>query len=73
MGEMTTGGYQLMDIPVPRQKLVHVHSGAEELGRVYRADLPINSSVSNFARMLSKLDPIASDPWKTRTEKARRS
>ncbi|MGA0157249.1 MAG: thiamine pyrophosphate-binding protein [bacterium] len=73
MGEMTTGGYQLMDIPVPRQKLVHVHAGAEELGRVYRADLPINSSVSNFARMLSKLDPIASDSWKMRTEKARRS
>ena len=50
-----------------------MHAGAEELGRVYRADLPINSSVSNFARMLSKLDPIASDPWKMRTEKARHS
>ena len=40
MGEMTTSGYTLIDSPVPRQKLVHVMTGAEELGRVYQAELP---------------------------------
>ena len=39
LGEMTTGGYTLIDIPVPRQTLVHVHPGVEELGRVYQPAL----------------------------------
>src|SRR5690606_27738355 len=39
LDEMTTGGYRLLDVPVPRQKLIHVHAGAEELGRVYQAEL----------------------------------
>jgi acetolactate synthase-1/2/3 large subunit len=34
LGEMTTGGYTLLT-PRPKQKLVHIHAGAEELGRVY--------------------------------------
>ena len=37
LGEMTTSGYTLLDVPQPRQTLVHVHPGAEELGRVYQA------------------------------------
>ena len=39
LGEMTTGGYELLVPPRPAQRLVHVHAGAEELGRVYAADL----------------------------------
>ena len=35
----TTSGYTLVDVPRPRQRLVHVHPGSEELGRVYQADL----------------------------------
>src|SRR5262245_57975120 len=45
LGEMTTGAYTLVEAPLPRQTLVHVHSGAEELGRVYRPSLPINSGM----------------------------
>ncbi len=47
LGEATTNGYTLLDIPNTKQTLVHVHQGAEELGRVYAADLPI---VSGMAR-----------------------
>src|SRR5205085_5043341 len=36
LGEMTTSAYTLLEAPVPRQTLIHVHAGAEELGRVYR-------------------------------------
>ena len=46
---MTTSGYTLIDVPRPKQKFVHVHAGAEELGRVYQADLPINSGMPEFA------------------------
>ena len=37
LGEMPSQSYTLLDIPGPRQTLVHVHPGVEELGRVYRA------------------------------------
>ena len=49
LGEMTTSGYTLLDVPKPQQTLVHVHPGAEELGRVYQADLPILSGMEQFA------------------------
>ena len=31
LGEMSTQGYSLIDIPRPKQKLIHVHPGGEEL------------------------------------------
>jgi acetolactate synthase-1/2/3 large subunit len=39
--EMPASSYSLMDIPTPRQKLVHVFPAAEELGRVYQPTLAI--------------------------------
>ncbi len=50
LGEMTTSGYTLLRSPTPEQTLVHVHPGAEELGRVYRPELPILSGVEQFAQ-----------------------
>jgi acetolactate synthase I/II/III large subunit len=49
LGEMTTSGYTLLAPPTPAQTLVHVHPAAEELGRVYRPELPIVSGVEEFA------------------------
>jgi acetolactate synthase-1/2/3 large subunit len=55
LGEMTTGGYTLLEAPLPKQTLVHVHSDALELGRVYQAPLMINSGMKEFAHALSEL------------------
>jgi acetolactate synthase I/II/III large subunit len=55
LGEATTSGYTLIDVPVPRQTLVHVQSGAEELGRVYQAALPILSAPEPFARAVGDM------------------
>jgi acetolactate synthase-1/2/3 large subunit len=55
LGEMTTSGYTLLDLPSPRQTLVHVHPGAEELGRVYQADLPLLSGMEHFAEAVHGL------------------
>ncbi len=63
LGEMTTSGYTLLQPPRPAQKLVHVHPGAEELGRVFQADLMWLAHVSNAARALEALEPPASLPW----------
>jgi acetolactate synthase-1/2/3 large subunit len=64
LGEATTGGYTLFDLPVPKQKLVHVHAGAEELGRVYQATLPINSGMANFAAAAKAMKPVDGKRWK---------
>ena len=40
-----TGGYTLLDAPCSRQRLIHIHAAAEELGRVCQADLMINSGM----------------------------
>jgi acetolactate synthase I/II/III large subunit len=58
LGEMTTSGYGLINAPVPAQTLVHIHAGAEELGRVYQADLMINATMPAMARALAKLPRI---------------
>jgi acetolactate synthase-1/2/3 large subunit len=50
--EMPSSNYTLLESPYPRQQLVHVHPDAEELGRVYRADLAINASPAAFCAAL---------------------
>jgi len=70
LGEITTSGYSLFEVPSPRQTLVHVHSGAEELGRVYAADLPINSGMPELAAALGRLERESAPPWETETAAA---
>jgi acetolactate synthase-1/2/3 large subunit len=48
--EMPSQDYTLLNIPTPQQTLVHIYPGAEELGRVYRAHLPIHASPSAFVQ-----------------------
>jgi acetolactate synthase-1/2/3 large subunit len=71
LGEMTTSGYTLLGIPVPKQKLVHVHPSAEELGRVYQAVLPINAGMAEFAAMAKALGPVPARAWDNETKTAR--
>ena len=70
LGEMTTGGYTLLEPPRSAQKLVHVHVGADELGRVYQGNLLINSSMQRFAEAVCDLKPAAPVPWAARTRQA---
>jgi acetolactate synthase-1/2/3 large subunit len=72
LGEMTTSGYTLIDIPRPRQTLVHVHAGAEELGRVYHADLPINAGMREFAASAAGLAAPQQCAWAESAPQANR-
>jgi acetolactate synthase-1/2/3 large subunit len=72
LGEMTTGGYTLLEAPVPRQTLIHVHAGAEELGRVYRPALTINSGYGQFVHALEKIS-FSKPEWRKDTESLRKS
>jgi acetolactate synthase-1/2/3 large subunit len=70
LGEMTTSGYTLLEAPRPRQRLVHIHASAEELNRVYQADLAINAGMSAAARSLEVLTAPLELPWEDWTAAA---
>jgi acetolactate synthase-1/2/3 large subunit len=63
LGEMPSQGYSLFDIPGDGARLVHVHPGAEELGRVYASELPIHASMEAFCAALQTLEPPKTIPW----------
>ncbi len=70
LGEMTTGAYTLLDVPAPRQKLIHVHPSAEELGRVYQPEAAIASTPGAFLRALNRLPAAAVAQWRTQAHDA---
>jgi acetolactate synthase-1/2/3 large subunit len=70
LGEVPSQGYALMDIPGPQTRLVHVHPGAEELGRVYRPHLAIHASPTAFAASTASLKPAQDVRWRERTRQA---
>jgi acetolactate synthase I/II/III large subunit len=70
LGEMTTSGYTLLQPPRPAQKLVHIHAGPEELGRVYAADLLMQSSMAAAAKALEGLSAPPELPWAEATAQA---
>lgn len=75
LGEMTTGGFELIDIPKPKQSMIHVYPGVEELGHIYQPELAINASSSAFIDALKhhQLTASNSDNRKKQLEQARRN
>ncbi|MBD9446114.1 MULTISPECIES: thiamine pyrophosphate-binding protein [unclassified Rhizobium] len=69
MSEMPSSGYTLIDIPYPQQSLVHIHPDPSELGRVYRPDLAICASPSDFVADLADLEAPSELRWAERTER----
>ena len=63
LGEMTTAGYTLIDIPNPKSFLVHIHPSPDELGSVYRPDLAIAATAKSFTEALAGLKPPAKIAW----------
>lgn len=70
LGEITTNGYALLEPPRPAQRLVHVHAGAEELGRVYAADVAVNASSPEMVAALAAVAPNGTVGWAADTERA---
>jgi acetolactate synthase I/II/III large subunit len=67
MSEMPSSSYTLIDIPYPKQTLVHVFPDPEELGRVYRPDLAICAAPSDFVAALAGLEIADSARFAERT------
>ena len=70
MSEMSSQSYTAFDIPEPQMKLVHVHPGADELGRVYHPTLAINASPTAFCASLEGLQPPNEIAWRGEIETA---
>jgi acetolactate synthase I/II/III large subunit len=71
LGESTTSGYTLVDIPVPQLPLVHAYPAPEELGRSYFPTLPIVSGMPQLAAGLRELEPVDGSRFAEWTESAR--
>ena len=56
LGELPSQSYTLIDIPRPQLPFIHIHPGAEELGRVYSPSLAIHATPTAFAAALEKLE-----------------
>jgi acetolactate synthase I/II/III large subunit len=70
LGEMTTGNYTLLEAPRPKQKLVHIHASAEELMRVYQADLAMCATMNAAACALETLEAPSSVVWEDWSKQA---
>ncbi len=72
LGDVSTGGYALIEPPIPPTRLIHIHEGVEELGRVYQPVLAINAGIEAFAAAAAGLAPFAGPvPWARQTEALR--
>ncbi len=58
LGDIPTRGYTTLEPPRTPQTLVHVHADADELGRVFHADVPIVSGSREFLAAARALDPV---------------
>ncbi len=71
MSEAAAQGYTLFRIPAPRQRLVHVHADANEIGRNYHPVLGIVATSPEFCAALEGVEPPATIPWSAETRAAR--
>jgi acetolactate synthase-1/2/3 large subunit len=71
LDELSMAGYRLLEPPRPRQRLVHVHQGAGELGKVYQPELGVVAGMPAFAAAARALEPVADPPWAAWTEEGR--
>ena len=72
LSEVPSQGYELLEIPVPRQTLIHVNADADELGKLYRATQAIHATPQAMAPALAALRPTTATPrWSDHTRSAR--
>jgi acetolactate synthase-1/2/3 large subunit len=71
IGEITSQSYTLLGVPDPGKTLIHVHAAAEELGRVFRPILAMQSGMPEIAAALAGLEQIPNPRWAEWRKEAR--
>ena len=70
LGEMMSSGYSLLEAAKPHQRLIHIYPGAEELNRVFQADLAILATVDAACMALEAMQAPANCTWLDSTKAA---
>ncbi len=68
-GENSTEAWTLLEVPVPKQRLIHVHGSDGELGKVYQPELGICCGPNAFMQAMAE-QPVKGD-WATWRAEAR--
>jgi acetolactate synthase-1/2/3 large subunit len=63
LGDIATGGYELLDPRRPGPRIVHVHPDPDEIGRVFRADLGVVARADTAIAALAEGNGPAARPW----------
>ncbi|MGO4909980.1 thiamine pyrophosphate-dependent enzyme [Pseudorhodobacter sp. W20_MBD10_FR17] len=63
LGDGDTLKFRLIKSPLPDNTLIHVHPGAEELGRLYNAEMLVQADPNAFAEALLALPALTSAAW----------
>ena len=69
LGEIVSGGYTYFTFPKPKQTMVHIAAGVDEIDKVYQADLGINAGMAEFCSAATDLPPVDT-PWSGETKAA---
>src|SRR5512132_659231 len=72
LGDVTTMTYSVLKPPRITARLIHIHPDADELNRVYQADVPIIAAPSAAAVRFTEIPPVESPRWRDWTADARR-
>ncbi|RUR32710.1 thiamine pyrophosphate-binding protein [Vreelandella nanhaiensis] len=72
LGEMTTKTYTTVGSPAPQQRLIHIHSDADEIGRVYSPELGLAIAPENFARAVADCQWVDPQRWREWLSSARK-
>lgn len=70
LSEIASQDYQLIDLPVSEQKLIHIQTGAEELGKLYQPDVAIQASAKSFSKHCEQLHAAEVAPWQGQAQQA---
>ena len=69
LGDVMTGGYELVDPAAPGKSILHVHPDPDLPGSVYRTDLSVVARASDMVTQLAQSPKVGN--WNTWTESAR--
>lgn len=68
--EVPSQSYTLLGVPDPSKAVVHVHPGAEEIGRVYRPTLGVVATPGGFLDAVADVAVTPNPAWAARAETA---
>lgn len=63
LGDIATGGYELLDPASPGKTIIHIHPDPDELGRVFRPDLALAAPAVDVIAKLSQRTAPAHADW----------